>query len=72
MLTEMLRKVFSTCEDMFTLPEQCLGHVSGSALLERMVLQCLVCSSECCMKVYEKSGFICLCFPILFHHLLEL
>lgn len=36
------------------------------ALLERMVLQGLVRSSECCINVYEKSGFVSLCFLSLF------
>lgn len=72
LIIEMLREVFSTCEDVFTLPEPSLDVVSGSALLEGMVLQCLVHSNECCMKVCHKSGCVCLCFPDLFHHLLEL
>jgi len=64
-------EAFSTCEDVFMLSEQSLDLVSEAAVLERMVLQCLVHSSECCMKVYEKSGFVC-AFQIFFHHLLEL
>lgn len=48
MLTEMLREeVFSVHEDVFMLGEQPLELGSGLALLERMVLLCLVRSSEC-------------------------
>lgn len=46
--------------------------LSALAQLERMVLQCLFHSSKCCMKVYDKSGFVWPCFPNLFHHLLGL
>lgn len=60
LLTEMLTEVFSTCEDMFMLPEQSLDLVSGLALLERIVLLCLVHSSQCCMEVYDKSEIVCL------------
>lgn len=48
LLTEMLREeVFSVHEDVFMLGEQPLELGSGLALLERMVLLCLVRSSEC-------------------------